>query len=115
MQYVTKVAGVTFEGRQEIIQRITKDMPCRLEPEPTNPFDENAIAVKVATAPGVVEHIGYVPKNLAAFVAPHLQGESIMVRIAEITGGFMKWSGELASLGVLIAIDLPDQAEDVIA
>lgn len=112
MNYVTKVAGVTFEGRQEILARVTKNMPCRLEPEPGNPYDSNAVAVKVATEPGKVEHVGYVPKNLAAIIAPHLQGESVMVQILEITGGFETSWGDTAALGMRIAINLPDSDLD---
>lgn len=114
MQYTTKIAGVTFPNtdgtsRQEIISRITRDMACRLEPEPTNAYDPNAIAVKVATAPGVVEQVGYIPKNLAAVIAPHLQGENLMVTILEITGGFETSYGDTASLGMKVLIDIKEQ------
>ncbi len=113
MKHFTKVAGVTFEGRQEILERCRRDMPCRLEPEPTNKYDPNAIKVMVATGPGVVEQVGYVPKNLAAVIAPHLQGESVMVEIEEINGGFETPRGDIASLGMRIVITLPDpETED---
>lgn len=111
MRHFTNVAGVTFEGRQGILERCTKDMPCRLEAEPTNKYDPNAIKVMVATGPGTVEQVGYVPKNLAAVIAPRLQGESVMVEILEITGGFEQYGGRRASYGMNIAIELPDPIE----
>lgn len=115
MRHFTNVAGVTFEGRQGVLERCTRDMPCRLEPEPTNKYDPNAIKVMVATGPGTVEQVGYVPKNLAALIAPRLQGESVMVQIVEITGGFEQSGGRRASYGMNISITLPDQTEDALA
>lgn len=103
----TKVAGVTFDGRQALIAQLTGREPCRLLPEPGNPYDENAIAVMVVIAMGSVWHIGYVPKELAAQVAPFLDGESLMVTIAEITGGFELNDGDTAAYGVRIRIELP--------
>lgn len=103
----TKVAGVTYEGRQALVAQLTGREPCRLEPEPTNPYDSNAIAVKVAHD-GEVWHIGYIPKEIAAQVAPFLEGEPIMCRIAEITGGFQIHEDEYAAYGVRLRIELPD-------
>lgn len=108
----TKVAGVTFEGRQNLIAQLTGGEPCRLQPEPTNKYDPNAIAVMVA-AKGEVWHIGFVPKELAAQIAPHLEGEALMVRISEITGGFETSDGDTAALGVRLRIELPGLDEVV--
>lgn len=102
-----KVAGVTFDGRQALIARISPNDPCRLQPEPENPYDSNAIAVHVAHA-GEVWHIGFIPREIAAKIAPYLEGEALMCSIAEITGGFEFDSGETASLGVRLRIELPD-------
>lgn len=102
----TRVAGVTFDGRQALIAQLTSNEPCRLEPEPDNKFDPNAIAVKVAHD-GEVWHIGYIPKEIAAEIAPHLEGEPIMCRIAEITGGFETYNGGTAALGIRLRIELP--------
>lgn len=103
---VTKVVGVTFEGRQNLIAQLKGNEPCRISPEPSNKYDPNALAVHVAYNGGVL-HIGYVSKELAAQIAPHLEGEALMVKIAEITGGFEFESGETASYGVRLRIELP--------
>jgi len=103
----TKVAGVTYEGRQDLIVQLSTSDPCRLVPEPTNPYDENAIAVHVAHG-GEVWHIGFVPREIAAQIAGHLEGESLMCKIAEITGGFEFDNGDVAPLGVRLRIELPD-------
>ena len=102
----TKIAGVTFEGRQSLIAQLTGREPCRLEPEPTNPYDSNAIAVKVAHGADIW-HIGYIPREIAAEIAPHIDGESLMCEIAEITGGFETRDGDTAALGVRLRIELP--------
>jgi hypothetical protein len=81
-----KVAGVTYEGRQAHLARLRGDEPCRIIPEPENAFDPNALAVHVVIE-GEIKHVGYVPRDLAAEIAPLLEGESLMVKIAEIRGG----------------------------
>ena len=58
------VAGVTFH--QSAIESALQSaapaqMVVRLEPEPTNPYDKNAIRVLVNG-----HHVGYVPRTLAA-------------------------------------------------
>jgi single-stranded-DNA-specific exonuclease len=104
----TKVAGVTYEGRQDIIAALKGNEPCRIVPEPENPYDPNALAVHVAVAPGVVRHVGFVPRDLAAQIAPHLEGEAVMVELTEITGGFETRYGDIAAYGLRIRIEIPD-------
>lgn len=107
---VTKVAGVTYEGRQEYIDQMTLDTPIRIVPEPHNPYDANALAVHAALAEKAIVHVGYIPRDMAARVAPYLDGEQIMAKVREITGGFEMWDGTLAAMGLLIEIELPDEA-----
>lgn len=107
----TKVAGVTFNGRQEMIERLHGTELCRLEPEPENLYDPNAIAVKIAMPPeagGDILHVGYIPKELAAEIAPHLEGENLICEINEITGGFVKGNGDTASYGLWLKVEIPN-------
>ena len=106
----TRVAGVTFEGRQALIAQLSTNDPCRVVPEPTNAYDKNALAVHVAHN-GAVWHIGFVPREIAAEIAPFLEGEAVMCHIAEITGGFETRDGDTAALGVRLRIELPDYGE----
>lgn len=90
----SKVAGVTKEGRQRTIRA-----KCRAGDllwffhEPNNPKDVNAIqvrrVVKNGTGPGqMAEQIGYVSRELAQDIAPHLdRGEVAIGQITQITGG----------------------------
>lgn len=108
----TRVVGVTFENRQALVAQLSTTDPCRLQPEPDNVYDKNALAVHVAHG-GEVWHIGFVPKELAAEIAPYLDGEAVMCSIAEITGGFETRDGDTAALGVRLRIELPDYDEEV--
>lgn len=111
-----RVAGVTFEGRQSHLARMHGAEPCRIVPEPDNPHDANALAVHVALSNGV-QHVGYVPRDAAAQIAPMLEGEAVMIEIVEITGGFEMEHGERANLGLIMRVMLPivesDETDDV--
>lgn len=101
-----KVAGVTFEGRQAYIAKLRSNDPVRIIPEPENPYDPNALAVYVAHD-GAIYHVGFIPRDLAAQIAPHLEGEAVMATIQDITGGFETRDGGTASLGLVIRVEYP--------
>jgi hypothetical protein len=103
---VFKVAGVTFEGRQEHIAKLSGGEPCKIVPEPTNPYDRNALAVHVAHG-GMIYHVGYVPRDIAAVVAVYLDGESLIAKVVEVTGGFETREGDTASLGLRVMVEFP--------
>jgi len=104
---MVKVAGVTFEGRQELISLLTGNEAVKIVAEPKNKFDQNALAVHVSRG-GEILHIGYIPRDLAAQFAPLLQEEDVIGRIFKITGGFDKWDGSRASYGVIVEFEIPD-------
>ena len=101
-----KVVGVTFEGRQEKIATLTRGKECILIPEPENRYDQNALAV---WAQGETEllHVGYIPREMAALLAPYLEGERITAIVYDITGGFEFPYGGTAALGLVVMISLP--------
>jgi hypothetical protein len=92
--FEVSVVGVSFEGRQDILARLydrQRDgvtIVPSLKRWPDNPYDANAIAVHV-TAPGETVQIGYIPKALAATLAPRMDaGEDIRAtRVLVICGG----------------------------
>lgn len=104
-----KVVGVTFEGRQLVLAEMSAGAPILLIPEPENQYDPNAIAVWTSGNPAALQ-IGYVPRELAAVIAPFLEGESMVARVYEMTGGFEKWDGSRASFGCVVCVQLPDEA-----
>lgn len=106
-QVTVKVAGVSFDSRQQIIEELNGGEAVLLQPEPTNRYDPNAIAVWV-DFDGEPAQVGYLPREFAAFVAPLLEGESILAKVSQITGGFELWDGSRANYGLLIQVELPD-------
>lgn len=91
--FFTKVAGLTYEGRQRIVERCSAGERLRLVREPDNPKDPDAI--KILRENG--EHLGYVraevadgPIGLASRID---QGERYECTIKDITGGGDKWLG----------------------
>jgi len=80
----SKIAGVTFEGRQDIIRKLGPGSPLFLERQPENPYDCNAI--KLLTISG--EHIGYVGRVLAESLAESMdKGNKYECYVSELTGG----------------------------
>ncbi len=97
----TKVVGVTFEGRQEVVARLQRGDRIWLEREPDNPYDRDAI--KVSRENG--EQIGYLNRHLAASLNPYFQayGYPVRGRVSLLTGsGFGGYS-----LGCMISFKLP--------
>jgi single-stranded-DNA-specific exonuclease len=65
-QICTRVAGVTFDGRQGVIARLAIGEEILLKREPTNPYDPNAIRVERQNG----QQIGYLNRHLAATLVP---------------------------------------------
>ena len=90
------VAGVTFEGRQALLMDLyhrgqERGVPLvgELTREPHNRYDALAIRVHVRNqAEGGWQHVGYVPRELAAKLAPRIDaGELPRVTAVRILEG----------------------------
>ncbi|MFU8890764.1 MAG: single-stranded-DNA-specific exonuclease RecJ [Anaerosomatales bacterium] len=80
----TKLAGVTFEGRQDVVARLLPGTPLRVVRQPENPHDANAIALHEAH--GV--QVGFFNRRLAGALAPVIDaGVEYDVEVADVTGG----------------------------
>lgn len=97
----TRVVGLTFADRQEVVAKVQMGDRVWLEREVTNPFDANAI--KVSRNNG--EHLGYLNKYLANNLAPYFDKYEKPVRgkVTLLTGG----SFDDFSLGLVIAFKIP--------
>jgi hypothetical protein len=91
-QIESKVSGVTYEGRQEVIAehcRAGKRLDVR--PEPSNPYSENALGLWVRGKRPFNQSwhkVGYVPKDLADRLRKQLErGRSLTARITDVVGG----------------------------
>lgn len=80
----TKLAGVTFEGRQDVVARLEPGTPLRLVRQADNEFDSDAIAV----FDPVGDQVGFLNRRLAAVLAPQIdKGGAWEVAVSEVTGG----------------------------
>jgi hypothetical protein len=110
--HYTRVAGVTFNNRQRVIERCYKGQRVTLHPEPDNPYDTNAVAVFAVFVDllfEIEEQIGYLPAALAAELAPCFPPAASGV-IDRISNHWVRDNGEPPPLGVTIvfALDFPE-------
>jgi hypothetical protein len=97
----TRVAGVTFDGRQSIVAQLSIGEQILLIREPTNYYDHNAIRVERKKG----QQIGYLNRFLAAnlvrFFDTH--NEPVSANVQCLTGS--RQNGY--SLGVVITFNVP--------
>ncbi|MFI5389686.1 MAG: HIRAN domain-containing protein, partial [Candidatus Eremiobacterales bacterium] len=79
----TKIVGVSFEGRQDILDGLVEGAELALIRQPENPFDANAIAVHFGSL-----QLGFLRKEIAREIAPVFdEGTPYGARVASLTGG----------------------------
>ena len=103
----TNIAGVTYGNRQTALARLeTYDIEAitvRLEREPNNPHDSNAIKVLISVNGSASYKLGYLPRQQAALLAPLLDKEiETVTKFKAITGGIegKETRGALISVGL---------------
>jgi len=85
----TKVVGVSFEGRQDMLAGLREEAELDLERRPENEYDANAIAVRYGDL-----HLGFIRKEIAVHLAPLMDsGTRYRARVASLTGGGAKHRG----------------------
>jgi single-stranded-DNA-specific exonuclease len=81
--FFTKIVGVTFEGRQNIVAGLRGDEPVELVRRPDNEHDPNAIEVRF----GMLQ-LGYLRREIARRLAPRIDaGDSYVANVSGVTGG----------------------------
>lgn len=103
--YHSKLVGVSFEGRQEVIAELEGDEELRFRREPDNEYDKNAVAVDALVRGGTVGFddntsvdvaeewlpIGYIARDKNSELASVLDdGKKATIALSEITGGDAK-------------------------
>jgi single-stranded-DNA-specific exonuclease len=82
-EFFTKIVGVSFEGRQDLVAGLRAGDALTLEREPDNAFDPSAIAVRYGTL-----HLGFLRREIASKVAPKIDaGDSYAAVVGSVTGG----------------------------
>jgi hypothetical protein len=85
-EIIAKVVGVTFEGRQELLAKMTEFTLIRLERDRRNSHDP--MAVKVMADINGYKQVGFIPKAMAKKVANHLDSGNILyAAVKKIVGG----------------------------
>lgn len=74
-QLKVKVAGVTFENRQEVVKQLVVGEELRLRREPHNTYDPHAIAVLRVNG----QAVGFIERSLAAQLAPAFDASQRLV------------------------------------
>lgn len=86
-KYHSKLVGVTFEGRQDIIAALSGGEPLCFRREPDNEYDENAVAVDAVTENGQLP-LGYIAKDKNSELAKVLDDKKhAKIKLSEVTGG----------------------------
>src|SRR5579884_1434488 len=99
--FPTKVMGVSFEGRQDLVAGLVPGNELELKRQPDNPVDANAIAVHYGNF-----QIGFLRKQIAKHLAPLIDGGvRYSARIEHITGGPSTGSGSAKHYGVNIRVE----------
>ncbi len=79
----TKVVGVTFEGRQDVVAGVTDGAPLELRRDPGNAYDPNAIGVWFGAL-----QLGFLKREIALRIAPNIDGgERYTADVTAVTGG----------------------------
>lgn len=95
----TKIVGVTFEGRQDIIKDLMEHDVLLLEREPENVYDKNAVGI--LTMEG--KHCGYLNRDIASEFAPAMDnGKKYIVTVSNVTG---KEEGKNLGCNIMIALN----------
>jgi len=93
IHYNSKLVGVTFEGRQEVIKVLNGTELLRVRREADNKFDPNAVAVDVKFGETWAP-IGYIAKDKNKDICAALDaGKEVFIGIASLTGGGEKSYG----------------------
>ena len=90
--YHSKIVGVTFEGRQDVINQMFGNEQLRFRREPENEYDPNAVAVDALVQAGADQErwlpIGYIARDKNSELAELLtDGRYASISVASITGG----------------------------
>ena len=83
-RFMTKVVGVSFEGRQTVVSTLVAGQELVVARDEGNPVDTNAIALR--TLSGV--QVGFLRRQIAAVLAPNIDGGlRYHAYVSEVTGG----------------------------
>lgn len=89
------VVGLLYRVTPATLRELKRELPirCRLEREPGNKHDPNAIRVLLDQKPRAKFHIGYLPHGIAAEFAPRMDDDDFpfnVVWLISLSGDFQE-------------------------
>jgi single-stranded-DNA-specific exonuclease len=79
----TKIVGVSFEGRQDVVAGVREGAGLELRRDPANAFDPSAVGVWLGAL-----QLGFLKRGIAARIAPNIDaGERYTAEVTAVTGG----------------------------
>ena len=82
--FYSKIAGVTFDGRQRYIPGLRAGLELEYCRDQYNPYDSNAVGLFDGTG----HQIGFLSRGVAESVAPKMdRGIRYRITVSEVTGG----------------------------
>jgi hypothetical protein len=81
MKFDSSVVGLSYRVTEDTMNTMSEVVPLKAElrREPNNTHDENAIAVRLLDKPWRRFHIGYLPRAVAAELAPKLDSGELEI------------------------------------
>lgn len=107
---IARIAGVTFDGRQEALARILPTTTLKLERDRRNKHDFHAVAVMAQVDPeGKWEHVGFIPRAMSKLISRSLDnGVELVASVHRLSGGMVnEETGEKLHLGLEVKITPP--------
>jgi hypothetical protein len=103
-----RIAGVTFDGRQEKVAKLLPTTQLKLERDRRNEYDFHAVAV-MAELGGSWEHVGFIPRAMSKLISRSLDnGVELVATMHRLTGGMLnEETGENLHFGLEIKITPP--------
>lgn len=109
-EVLARVAGVTFEGRQDYLASMDPRTAVKLERDRRNPYDFNAVKVlaNMGNNDGWV-HVGFIPSTMSKLVSKSLDnGVKLLATVHRLSGGMVDaQTGNSLNFGLEIKITPP--------
>jgi hypothetical protein len=103
---LVRVAGVTFDNRQEIVAQLHPMEAVRLRRDLLNPYDRHAVRIENLAG----NQIGFVPREQSPQISALLDsiGGMVIGWVHELTGGVSDYPNR----GVIIGLEVPYKPSD---
>ena len=107
-EVLARVAGVTFEGRQDHLAVMGPGTGVKLERDRRNPYDFNAVKVLAHLGSDWV-HVGFIPSTMSKLVSKSLDnGVKLSAAVHRLSGGMVDaQTGNNLNFGLEIKITPP--------